>query len=398
MMVVVRSAIVLLVLVAAERAVLAQQNPVKSALESILVGTVPSAAVLAPEQVDILRQEIAITLNTFPAQTPSSPVVEVQSGRKNYGPIYMSRGAQIGPQTLSTFVTFQHASWTFLDGIDLRSAQLRNEVPGFFGRPATTASASFELSTDTTALGAVYGLTSNVDVSATMPIQHVCVSGTRRVITGTAPAEEITANGCTTGIGDIELRTKYSQLWHDSLWAGFEVGVALPTGDQEQFTGRGQAQTRFSFALSQSTGPFQPQANIGFTLGGHGITFDSIDLLGGTAHTISKVSTPRSIDYGLGASFVFGDQWTLTTEVIARALRHGAEFDVSEVAGGTSVDAIPVGWRPLALAAVGVKYRLAKSMIVSAHTARTLTSAGLRPEWVLGASLAFERIPPPRQP
>lgn len=366
------------------------QGGAAGALQQVFVGEDPRAAVLSAAQLDILQQAITVDVNSLP--TPGSqfrlggPAVSLE---QSAAPIYLERAALLEGGDLDVFAVFQHASFTRLDDIDLEGGDLVNRVPAFFGRPAVESRASMSVSSDTTAIGVNYGIRTLVDLGITVPMQHVCVQGLRAARFDTGEERSVAGDGCSTGIGDVQLRAKMATKSKNEIAFGVQALVSLATGAPSQLTGKGQTQVTLTGLASRTTRTLQPHVNFGVTLGGDGVTFSTVSLFGSPSVIISSVSPSSSVNYGAGTSILLSERLWLNVEYVGRHLRNGARFEVVETLGGASLETVPVDWQPLGILSAGGAVNVGRDFIVSGHVSRQVVSAGLQVSWLTGISVTM---------
>ena len=362
-----------------------------SELSRLLVGNDPTTAAISQQQADILSQLIAIQLSSFPTETAAVAFSFPEPGDKqlsrqtdSYGPIYMMRAFTTGRHAVTTSISFQTGSWTALDSIDLHSQGLTNQSPAIFGRLGSVSNATFEVDSQTTALGVTYGLDTRLDVSLTVPLQRICVNGQR-----TSAAATTTVDSCRNGIGDLRTGMNVALLKRDVAVAVF-ANLFVPTGSKANLTGRGQTQASAGISVSGPRRLVQPHANVGVTLGGHGVEFGTVSLLGTSAQFINEIQPFSSFDYALGTDvLVKQDRLTIAAEANGRALGHGVRFQQIEALGSSNIESTPLRWQTTLIGTVSAKVRLAGQWIGVTHATWNLVQSGFRPTVVFGAALQY---------
>ena len=364
------------------------QNAPSDALDRLLVAGDASFAVLSDRQLEILRQSLAVYINSLPTQTVLA--LDEERERRSFGPIYLQHAMPIGRGGLDAVTLLQHASWSALDSIDIREAGLINRSPGFLNHPGVESRATLSLASETFGFGARYGVRPDFEVGVMVPVQRVCVSGIRSVIVGSNATAPVDIDACGAGVGDVQISAKYVHSGTD--WnLGAQVGVSLATGDPDELTGKGTTQPGFTLIASRRIGPLQPVFNLGATLGGHGVQFRTVTVFGSEALIVEQVSAPKSINYGGGALVVFGQRLTLSFEVVGRTLHNGVEFAPFGNGDSQSLELQPVHWQSNVLGVAGAKVALTDKIILSSHVSHQFSSAGLRPSWVAGASVTVAK-------
>jgi hypothetical protein len=381
-----------LVLAAGASSLSAQDH--RDPLGRLLAGDDPASAILSADQLDILRRQLAININSLPAPTSADAQDDPYTKLMNYGPFNIERAVLVGHGTLHTFFALQGASWADLDSIDLDEGDLFQQSIPFLGRPAVQSRAALHLTTMTGSVGATYGLTPHLDLGAVIPLQTACVDGDRTVTTAGA-VEQQPVSSCDSGIGDIVVRAKYSRSDRSGnpvLWA-LHAAVSLATGDVDRLLGKGTTQTTVSLLVSRYQNSWQPFGSFGATLGGQGVQFRTVDVFGLPGFIIDSVSAPPSLNFGGGTNFVLGMRMTASVEVLGRVLHHGALFRAVNVLSSDNLETTPVNWQPNVLGSIGAKYRAGNAMLVGGYLSTQMSRAGLRPSWIAGASVTVGKLP-----
>jgi hypothetical protein len=358
------------------------------ALSTILVGTDPKTAAISDSQLQDIRQLLAIDLNSFPTQVASPPVGSAGYFSESFGPLFLERATVAGRRRLRAFASIQGASWSHLDGIDLNAGQIVNSVPSFLGQPGVTARASVRILTQTVSLGVNYGLFEHLELGLGVPLQHVCVRGSRTIATTNGADGVVNADACNSGIGDLLLKAKYSHAL-GSWWLGVQGILSPATGSPQHLTGKGRTQASATILASRTEGFLQPHINVGGTFGGDGVEFTETNFFGTPTYAITSVEPSPSLNFGLGSDILLSPQrLSLSAEVIGRALHHTLTFSAFDALGGASLESSPKTWAPWAIATVGVKYHVADSrFFLVGHASKQLTTDGLRPSLVVGFTL-----------
>ena len=168
------------------------------------------------------------------------------------------------------------------------------------------------------------------------------------------------------GIGDLIVRSKLN-VWREGgsgLSAGAEV--RLPTGDEDQLLGGGDA-------------TIKPRAIGSFERGRVAVHGDFGVLLGGLS---------REIDYNAALTVNGGTRVTIVGELLGRRLSSvGRLTDVvaphPQLEGIETIRLTAVAQATSrAILVAGVKWNVATTWLVSANVLRPLSSAGLNARWV----------------
>jgi hypothetical protein len=230
---------------------------------------------------------------------------------ESLGPLVAERAETIGRNRLDVAFAYTRIAFKRIDGDDLDDLTLSiepNEIipptnDGVLGPlpgtdPSTSARAveldrirvdlDVELERDVFAIFAKYGVLENWDVEAILPLEHVVARARSRATIERNPfnpqlSEQLhqfrdvdspadvdgplsRAGGSATGIGDVLLRTKYNFLRDHPRWPDLSglLQVGLPTGDEDDLLGTGEASFRMLFIASRRIGWVTPHLNLGY--------------------------------------------------------------------------------------------------------------------------------------
>ncbi len=247
-----------------------------------------------------------------------------------FGPSFAERASTLGKRKLNVGMSYMHASYDSLDGLDLSSGEIgfnllhEDEagdgrlVPAFEG-DIMRADLSLDLIQDTTLLFANYGITNHFDVGLVVPVIRAELdarimmtieplatgAGVHQFVGGGLQQDSVEGDTAT-GIGDIILRAKqnFVQRWGGGLsWA---LDLHLPTGDAENLLGTGATQAKLYLVASGRFGQCSPHGNLGYTFsdGGTDLTGDPSD----------------EINYTVGFDFALHPRATFVIDIVGRTL------------------------------------------------------------------------------
>jgi hypothetical protein len=261
----------------------------------------------------LLTQQLAPSAADFPAisTTPGftfryDPQLQVfQRSSGSLGPIYVERPQTVGQGKLDIGISYLNVDFDRLNGKNLEGLRFRLQHgdccqprenppdPGdpFFERDSIGVTyEKFSLRSHVVSLSATYGLTDNWDVNILLPIvftslnlraraviddvgsQSQGLGGRIHVFPSGSQVQVQSANDNKTGVGDIQLRTKY----HLPEFMGFNLGTGLalrlPSGSQGNFQGLGDVTLTPFITVAREYGPFDLHASSGLQ-----INFDDSD-------------------------------------------------------------------------------------------------------------------------
>ena len=126
----------------------------------------------------------------------------------------------------------------------------------------------FGIESDVVSLFATYGITDDWDVNILLPIIHTSLevdaraelnneSGTGiHVFPGGGTEDRRSIDDSKTGVGDLQLRTKYHLLSRNGFNLASGLNLRLPTGDEDDFQGLGDTTLTPFFSVAQEYGRF----------------------------------------------------------------------------------------------------------------------------------------------
>lgn len=207
------------------------------------------------------------------------------------GSVFVDRSLTNGKGVWSLGFSYQQADFDTIQGQSLREGIPVYEERGTFrdgGQVYAQYLGVFDLDTSVALASASYGLTDRVDLSVTVPLLHVQVTGegTRDYDAARDLAREpdvvgpiypggkarfpvLRASYSGTGLGDIGVAAKVGLANGTRGGAAFVGEVRLPTGNEENAMGAGKATIRGSLVTSAHlTDSTTVHANAGATGGG----------------------------------------------------------------------------------------------------------------------------------
>lgn len=172
---------------------------------------------------------------------------------EGFGPVFAQRAETIGRGRLTLTTSYTLHTFDEIDGRNLRDGEPVGFVLGFdSGVRINFLDFKEEVDADVFTLGALYGVTDQIDIGLTIPIVHVKVRESPRRFAFADCGIPIDPSRCNvfltddrlipqkaenTDLGDVVLRAKYN-FWRNRELMGGRAGVAaaldvkLPTGDK----------------------------------------------------------------------------------------------------------------------------------------------------------------------
>ena len=402
--------------------------------------------------VEAFNKLMVVQLSTFPIGSSAGgfsysfdPTLgTLRRASSSFGPLFAERAATIGRGRFSAGFNYQHASYDKFEGSRLDDGNikfyLRHQdccrtgtgpaVPPFFGveeNPNGTllnpffegdvieAALSLKVKSDVVSIFGNYGLTDRWDVGVAVPFVHVdmdasVVASIQRLATSANPLihtfvagqdvsrTTIASSGSATGIGDIEVRTKYRLKDFRAGGLAAAADFRLPTGNEDDLLG-GSTQVKVFLVESGGTDRVTQHLNIGYTFSKAGTTL--------TAGQPGATPTfPDEFNYAAGVEFVVEPRVTVIGDVVGRTLRNAGRLDLVTKTFQYQPPGTPApplasmqfdefeprgGHLNLLYGTAGVKINPKGNILVSASVLFPLTDAGLknRLTTIVGMDYAF---------
>jgi hypothetical protein len=298
----------------------------------------------------------------------------------SFGPFFAERGLTAGAGQVSVGLTTRFASFTHLDGHDLRDGTLVTSGNWFRDEaaPFDVERLTLRLSARTLTGFANVGITDRLDVGVALPFVSLSLRGLRENTYRGQAQVQARADADATGIGDMAVRAKYRIVDAPStaaVAALFEV--RLPTGDADNLLGSGEASARALGIASFDVGR------------GVGIDFNAGVTWGGLAN---------ELQYRSAVSVSAAPRVTLVGELLGRRVDGVGEITSARAphptfGGVDTIRLIAVGDSTHnATALGGVKWNVAGTWLISASVSRQLGDRGLRSGAVAQVGLDFAWI------
>jgi hypothetical protein len=353
-----------------------------------------SLQAVLPETWGLREGEKDALVGLFQAQTTTFPIGSSAGGftwsfnpqlgvpmrrSRSFGPMFAERPLTTGRHRLSFSVGFQHTDWKELagqrinDGIDFANWDPED---GWFEYFST-----FKLSTEQTAVTAMFGVTDSIDIGVRVPYLRQRVSGTLAFYCGFCEGNPEPKSGSSAGLGDVEIRGKVAFPTR-GLDLATGIDVRLPTGDEQKLLGSGSTQVTAMLIGGAQSGAMSPHFNIGYTFAGGGIQYPSeFDV---------EFHPSNELKYAVGAEYAVSTRLTLAGDVIGRTMFNTAKLTMfSNFAAGRSGLGMEKGHVNLLLGAASAKVMIADMWLLTGAVAFPLNSAGIKPG--ITPVIGFER-------
>jgi hypothetical protein len=408
-----------------------------------------------------LNVALVTQLTSFPLASSSGGFTfnlnergEVVPTSNTFGPSFAERAVTIGQSKFNFGYTFQRTTYDSYEGVGLDSGDLRffvehnNCCPAGANSPLNTTDLApdferdlllnqlrVDITTNTTAFFANYGLTNRFDIGVAVPIVNVNIDATvdaeiLRTATAASPlihsfdgqgsaTRSVTGSDSASGFGDVLLRAKYNVFRNETTAFAAALDLRLPTGDEDELLGTGATQAQAMFVASGEYGRLSPHVNLGYTFSsGHtsGLAADvenPVLQFGAPANGVdttpideSELEVPDEFNHTFGVNVAAGSRVTLGFDVKGRLFREVYRFAPEDVvypnrAAGTlptagftaqdQFDALPRGSLSQVLGVASGKINLWSTFLLNITLLFPMNDAGLKanPTPVFGFDYVF---------
>lgn len=324
---------------------------------------------------------------------------------RNLGSVLTERGDTIGKYKLFVGFTYQHFTFSTIDGTKL------NNLPVVFQVAGTTPKIGYALNSLSVNVNqytgfAAFGLSDRIDVSVTLPFNRVSMSaasnnGLINVTNPTgcpaacnpAPGQlpPVNAPGSATGIGDLLVGIKATVIKAEKSRLALGLEGRFPTGDPYNLLGSGAYGVKPFVVFSRHAGSVTPHVNVGYQWNGFSVLrinpcffAASSPCSGGTG--LPTLRLPDSVEYSAGADVGIVRKLSFVADFVGQRF-----FNAPRVTSATAVPTPQLGTatsNSVGLTngsynvdnlGLGLKINPLGRLIISANALIRLDSGGLRP-------------------
>jgi hypothetical protein len=314
----------------------------------------------------------------------------------SFGSMFAERPFTTGRGKLNVGAAFQHTRFDSIGGQPLTN--LESSVSYRSGDEVYRQTSSVRVELDRTIVSATYGIHDRVDVGVIVPVGSARVSGfssTYQLFNREVENKRTDASGSSFGAGDIVFRTKAALIATDRFDGAAAIDVRLPTGDPDKLLGTGYTQAKVMFIGASTAGSVTPHVNVGYTLGGAGMTFGPDNRWEGSSGDPELIRRQPSeeFNYTIGADVAATPRFTIAGDVIGRVVKNSAAMTLSD-SGAADADRViflqvTPGTVHLLLGAVGAKVNIGGSWLATGTILFPLSDRGIKP--AITPVIGFER-------
>jgi hypothetical protein len=365
-----------------------------SALEQLRTATFIAGSEAVGET---LARTVALEVATAPAGSSSggftyqfNPITRIKSRRSGtFGPAFSERALTIGKGELSAGFNYLHRSYSELDGLSLDGFDVMKFHGGTL--PITSSRVDLEITSDTLAAFASYGILDNLDVGVLIPYVHLSIAGTSSIY-GVANDElqRVALDASAGGFGDITVSGKY-RFWtlrpdvagSERIRGGLAgaIAVRFPTGSEDDLLGLGVTRTALALVGSTTLGRWSPHVNLGYEFWSDGFPIP-VDFQVDTR----TISAKDQWQYSAGVEYEANPRLSLVVDVLGRYLRGAGGVgyqpftfppNFAGVSGTDAIVAVPTGVNKV-LIAPGAKWNVLPNLLLTVNALIAPTDNGLR--------------------
>lgn len=332
---------------------------------------------------DTISRALLVELATLPVSASSggftyqlnSSLGTVERASETFGPFFMDRAVTTGRRQASFGVTYRYASFTTLDGRDLRNGTFVTTANKFRDEPQPfdVEALTLRLRTSTVTFVGNYGVSRRFDIGAAVPVVTLRLDGERTNNYRGASFVQARGTASATGIADVAIRAKYRLLSSGAQGLAAGVEFRLPTGSVENLRGAGDTTVRVSVIGSLGRGPLESHFNLALTEGG----------------------VSREVGYSGGVVWAAGSRVSLSAEVLARRVEALSRIqDIIEphpiLSNVDTIRLLASGQNATTrVAGVGGKWNVSRTLLLTANVLLPLSERGLKSGLVPTLSLEY---------
>ena len=194
----------------------------------------------------------------------------VMRSSDSFGPFFTERSLTAGRFRSSFGISYRSATFENIDGRDLQdgtlvstASRLRTE-----SQPFDVETVSLRIHDDTVTPFVNYGVTDRFELGAALPIVRLTLSGQRVDTYRGRQFIQATGSASASGIGDLIVRAKYNVVRRGAGGVAIGGEARLPTGDEENLLGAGEASIRPRVIASAERDRLGLHGELGYSFGG----------------------------------------------------------------------------------------------------------------------------------
>ena len=333
---------------------------------------------------DTLTRALLSSIATLPVSSSSGGFTyrlnpelgTVERASDTFGPFYVERALTAGAGQASFGFTLQYASFSSIDGNNLKNGEFVTVANQFADEPSPfdIESLTLNISTGTATVFGNVGIGDRVDVGVAVPLVRLSISGSRLNNYRGQTLLQARATATSVGFADIVARSKV-RLTPAGRAGAVAAGVEarFPTGREEDLLGTGELALRFLGIASYEAGRAGIYGNFAIGTGGLGHEL-------GYAGAVSVAASPRLTLVGeIILRQMEGMQ--RITEVVEPHPRIGGVLTTRLVPGGED--------ETTAFTVIGAKWNLGSTWLLHTNVLIPISDNGLTARFTPALTLDY---------
>ena len=325
---------------------------------------------------DAIAGLLGIELATIPIASSASGFIyrldptlgTVTRVTDSFSAFFTERSMTVGRELGSFSIAYRSATFDTIDGRNLRDGTLVSTASSIQGepRPFDVETVSLRLRMDTITAAGSYGVTDRFEVGGAVPFVRLTLRGERVDTYRGQRFPQAVGSASAYGLGDLVFRAKYNVLQEAEGGVAVGAEARLPTGDEDNLLGAGEASVKPRVLLSYERETVAVDGEMGYSLGG----------------------LVRALEYSGAVTYAATPRLTLVGELLGRRLEgvgrlvettqpHPRLIDVETI----RLTSVPDTTTRLT-AVAGFKWNISGGWLLSANVVRSLTDTGLNARWV----------------
>ncbi len=227
---------------------------------------------------DTITRALIVNLTSAPIATSSSGFLyrlnpqlgTVERATQSFGGFFVERAFAPGHGRATFGLSASTSSFDRLDNEDLRDGTFLTTANRFTDEPAPFETETLTLrirSSSLTAFASV-GITDRLEIGAAVPFVRLEVEGQRVSVYRGDTFLQATGSAIASGVADAALRAKFTVLSARDGGAAVAAELRLPTGNEANLLGAGEAALRLFGIGALERGPLMLSGNAGIVRGG----------------------------------------------------------------------------------------------------------------------------------
>lgn len=246
--------------------------------QSVLTGDEARDRAAAEAARDAITRALVVNLTSVPLATSSSGFLyrlnpqlgTVERATQTYGGFFVERAFAPGHGRATFGLSASRSSFDRLDDRDLRDGTFLTTANRFIDEPAPfeTDTLTLRISSSSLTAFASVGVTDRVELGAAVPFVRLEVEGQRVSVYRGSTFLQASGSATASGVGDAALRAKYTVVSGRDGGAAVAAELRLPTGNEANLLGAGEAAYRLFGIGALERGPLMVSGNAGIVRGG----------------------------------------------------------------------------------------------------------------------------------